>query len=329
MYIMTLIDLLKFAQHKRASDLHVSSGQPPILRIDGKIERIGNVVLNHELLAQFLDELLNSQQKELLFQQKSLDFGTEIFEVGRCRINVFLHQHGFALSIRLIPAYLPRLEDYASFNVLKRLADEAQGLILIVGATGSGKSTTLNALIDYINRLQAKHILMLEDPIEYTHSSQKSLVHQRELGAHVNAFSEGIKSALREDPDIILIGELRDTDSIRQALKAAETGHLVLATLHANGAAKALDRIIESFAKDEQTLIRLMLAESLLAIIHQNLISKPNGQGRLPIQEILLASPAIKNLIREHKIPQIEATMETSQELGMQTMAQALRKVGL
>jgi twitching motility protein PilT len=326
---MTLTDLLKFAQHKRASDLHISSGQPPLLRIDGKLERIGNVALSHEVLAGFLDELLNTQQKEQLFLQKYLDFGTEIFELGRCRINVFLHQKGFALSIRLILRQIPQLEDFASFVTLKRLTEEVQGLILIVGATGSGKSTTLAAMIDYLNRLHAKHIVMLEDPIEYTHSSQKSLTHQRELGTHVNSFAEGIKAALREDPDVILIGELRDQESIRYALKAAETGHLVFATLHANSAAKALDRLSSSFENSEQNLVRLMLSESLLAIIHQTLILKANGQGRMPVQEILLTSPAIKNLIREHKIPQIEATMETSQELGMQTLAQALRKVGL
>lgn len=326
---MTLIDLLKFAQHQRASDLHVSSSQPPMLRIDGKIERIGKVNLSHETLANFLDELLNAAQKEQLFKEKYLDFGTEIFELCRCRVNVFLHQHGFALSIRLISKDLPMLEDYASFNTYKRLAEEPKGLILIVGATGSGKSTMLAAMIDYLNRNHSKHIITLEDPIEYTHHSQKSLLHQRELGCHINSFADGIKAALREDPDIILIGELRDTESIRYALKAAETGHLVLATLHANSAAKALDRMISSFNSDEQTLMRLMLSESLLAIIHQTLIKRPNSQGRLPIQEILLASPAIKNLIREHKIPQIEATMETSQELGMQTMAQALKKVGL
>lgn len=324
---MTLSDLLTFAHHKRASDLHISSEQPPILRIDGKIERIGNVMLPHEVLIRFLDELLDAQQKEIFFQQKYLDFATEILKIGRCRINAFIHQQGFALAIRLVPDCLPHLEDYASFNTLKRMCEEAKGLILVVGATGSGKSTTLNALIDYINRAQTKHIIMLEDPIEYTHNTQKSLIHQRELGPHINSFAEGIKAALREDPDIILIGELRDAASIRQALKAAETGHLILATLHANGAAKALDRLVQSFAADEQNLIRLMLSESLLGIIHQTLIARPNGQGRLPIQEILLASPAIKNLIREHKIPQIEATMETSQELGMQTMAQALRKV--
>jgi twitching motility protein PilT len=325
---MNISDLLKFAQHKRASDIHISSGQAPILRIDGQIERIGSITLNHEILIGFLDELLNTQQKELLFRQKYFDFGITIADLGRCRINIFLHQNGLALSIRLIPAVLPHLEDYASFNTLKRMLEESQGLILIVGATGSGKSTTLNAMVDYLNRMHAKHIVMLEDPIEYTHTSQKSLVHQRELGNHVNSFSEGIKAALREDPDVIVIGELRDSDSIRYALKASETGHLVLATLHANGAAKALDRIIESFAVDEQTLIRLMLSETLLSVLHQNLMLSPNGQGRMPVQEILLASPAIKNLIREHKIRQIEASMETSQELGMQTMAQALKKLG-
>lgn len=323
-----LTDLIKFAQHKHASDLHISSNQPPMLRIDGNLERIGAVNLQHDMVVGFLDELLNTQQKELLFRQKYLDFGVNIQELVRCRVNIFLHQNGLALSIRLIAKHLPRLEDFSSFATLKRLLEQPQGLVLVVGATNSGKSTTLNAMIDYVNRLYAKHIIMLEDPIEYTHQTQKSLIHQRELQGHFNSFAEGIKACLREDPDVILIGELRDMESMRYALKAAETGHLVLATLHANGAAKALDRVIESFSADEQTLIRLMLSESLLGVIHQTLMLKSNGQGRLPIQEILLCSPAIKNLIREHKIPQIEATMETSQEMGMQTMAQALRKLG-
>lgn len=325
---MNLIDLVKFAQHRRASDLHLSSNQAPMLRIDGALERLGAVTLSHDILVGFLDELLNTQQKEVLFRQKYLDFGVQIPGLSRCRVNIFLHQNGLALSMRLIAAHLPKLEDYSSFVTLKRLLEQPQGLILIVGATNSGKSTTLNAMIDYLNRLHTWHIIMLEDPIEYMHTSHKSLIHQRELQHHFHHFSDGIKAALREDPDVLLIGELRDMDSMRYALKASETGHLVLATLHANGAAKALDRIIESFNSDEQTLIRLMLSESLLGIIHQTLMLRQNGQGRMPIQEILLASPAIKNLIREHKIPQIEATMETSQELGMQTMAQALKKLG-
>jgi twitching motility protein PilT len=325
---MNLIDLLNFAYHQHASDLHLSSEQAPLLRIDGKLERLGSIALTHDKVMTFINELLTEPQRSSFLTQKYLDFSLNFSTIGRCRVNIFLHQHGAALSLRLINAQLPQLEMYTNFLTFKRLLEADQGLILLVGSTGSGKTTTLNAMIDYLNRLQAKHVIMLEDPIEYVHTSQKSLIHQRELSTHIHSFADGIKSALREDPDVLLIGELRDREAMRYALQASETGHLVLATLHANGAAKALDRIIQTFSSDEQTLIRLLLAESLLGILYQTLVVKIHGQGRMPIQEILLASPAIKNLIREHKIPQIEASMETSQLLGMQTMAQALKKFG-
>ncbi len=324
---MNITQLLEITAKHQASDLHLGIGYPPTLRIQGQLQKLGSQALNEDEVTSICYQLTSPQQREILMQDLDLDFAYHLHEVGRFRVNIFTERRGFAIALRLIPEIIPSLTQYRNYTVLQTFLNKSQGLVLVTGATGSGKSTTLAALLEHLNQREALHAITLEDPIEFVYQGKRSLIHQREIGRDVKTFDQGLKAALREDPDLILLGELRDLESIRLALQAAETGHLVLASLHASSAAKAIDRLIDSFPGDEKNLIRMILAESLIGIAHQTLIPKKEGGSRDLVQEILINTPAIKNLIREHKIAQIEASMETSNHLGMKTLAQALREV--
>lgn len=322
---MNITQLLEICAKHQASDLHLSVGYPPILRVQGQLQKLGSQPLNEDQVTSFCYQLTTPEQREALTQVHDIDFAFHLHEVGRFRVNIFNERRGFALALRMIPERIPNLEEYENFETMRGLLQKKNGLVLITGATGSGKSTTLAAMIEYLNQRDSLHIITLEDPTEFIYQGKRSMIHQREIARDVKSFSQGLRAALREDPDVILLGELRDLDSIRLALQASETGHLVLASLHSSSAAKAIDRLIDSFPGDEKELIRTILSESLAGIIYQVLISPKEGGKRALIQEILINTPAIKNLIREHKIAQIEAAMETSSHLGMKTLAQAMR----
>jgi len=323
---MNITQLLEITAKHQASDLHVSVGYPPILRVQGQLQKLGSQALNEDQVTSICYQLTTPEQREKFSHERNLDFAYHLHDVCRFRVHIFTERRGFAIALRLIPEQIPDFTNYRNFETLRNLISQKSGLILLTGATGSGKSTTLAAMTEFFNQREALHIVSIEDPIEFIYQGKRSIIHQREVGHDVSDFSQGLRSALREDPDVIILGELRDLESIRLALQAAETGHLVLASLHANSAAKAIDRLIDSFPGDEKNLVRLILAESLLGIVHQNLVARKEGATRELIQEILINTPAVKNLIREHKIAQIEATMETSGHIGMKTMAQALRE---
>lgn len=322
---MNLTQLLELTVKHQASDLHLGTGYPPVLRIKGQLQKLDTPPLNTDEVTSICYQLTTPEQREKLITALDLDFTFHLHEVGRFRTNIFTENKGFGIALRLIPETIPELSNYKNFGIMRNLLTCKQGLFLITGGTGSGKSTTLAAITEFLNQRESLHILTLEDPIEFLYDGKRSIIQQREIGRDVKDFKEGLRAPLREDPDIILLGELRDLASIRLALQAAETGHLVLATMHANSAAKAIDRLIDSFPGEEKNLIRMILAESLHAILHQALITPKENQSRILVQEILINTPAVKNLIREHKIAQIEATMETSNHVGMKTFNQALR----
>lgn len=326
---MNITQLLELTAKHKASDMHLSVGYPPILRVEGNLQKLGSQILSEDQITSICYQLTSPDQREALTQELDLDFAFHLHDIGRFRVNIFSEQRGFALALRLIPEVIPELESYRNFDAMRSLLNKKNGLILVTGATGSGKSTTLAAMVEYLNQRESLHIITIEDPIEFLYQGKRSMIHQREVFHSVKTFNHGLRAALREDPDVILLGELRDLETIRLALQASETGHLVLASLHASSAAKAIDRLIDSFSGDEKTLIRMILSESLIGIFHQALLSPKEGSKRLLIQEILMNTPAIKNLIREHKLAQIEATMETSSHLGMKTMHQALREIGM
>lgn len=324
---MNITQLLEMTVFHRASDLHLSVGYPPMLRQNGRLQKINAPVLTPDDLTSFCYQLTPPELREQFFQKLDLDFAYQLHDVGRFRVNLFNEQRGIALVLRLIPETIPALNTYKHFEVMRKALSQPSGLVLVTGATGSGKSTTLAAMLEYLNQKEAFHIITLEDPIEFIYTGKRSLIHQREVRRDVLDFNRGLEAALREDPDIILVGELRDLSTIRLALQAAETGHLVLASLHTSGAAKSLDRLIDVFPGDEKELIRTILAEHLAAIFHQVLWSRTEQSARELVQEILINTPAIKNLIREHKIAQIEASMETSRQWGMQTLSQAMKEL--
>lgn len=319
---MNLEALLQEAIRRNASDLHLSVGAVPMVRVDGTLTCIDTAPLSLEHLTEYSNLLLPPKGGRLESTTDS-DYATDHPLAGRLRVNLYQDRLGPALALRFVPKTLPQLTNMLHFESMQKALSEPSGLLLVTGATGSGKSTTLAAMIHYLNQHQHYHIISLEDPIEFVHTNQKSLIHQREVGLHTPSFQQGLRSALREDPDIILVGELRDLETIRLALHAAATGHLVLASLHANSAAKSIDRLIDSFPGEEKNLISTILAESLTAVFHQVLYPGTEGRRQL-IQEIMINTPAIRHLIREHKIAQIEATMETSRHQGMITLNQAL-----
>lgn len=320
---MELSELLAFAVRSKASDLHLSSGMPPLIRIDGEIKRINVDSLSAEQVYTMLYDLMNDLQRKRFEEFFEADFSVGIPNIARFRVNVFNQLKGPSAAFRAIPTTISALEDINAPAVFATLAMKHKGLVLVTGPTGSGKSTTLAAMVNLINEQKRAHILTIEDPIEFIHTSKNCVINQRELHEHTLSFSAALRSALREDPDVILVGEMRDLETIRLALTAAETGHLVLTTLHTTSAAKSIDRIIDVFPGNEQSMIRSMLSESLEGVISQSLLAKPGG-GRVAAWEIMLGTPAIRNLIRENKVPQMYSVLQTSGALGMQTMDQCL-----
>lgn len=321
---MDIMQLLAFATKESASDVHISSGEPPMIRIHGDMRKIDMPPLMREDVHTVLYNILNDQQRKAYEEHYELDFAIAITGVGRFRVNAFLQNRGESIVFRTIPEKIPLLEQLNMPPIVAELTKKEKGLILLTGPTGSGKSTTLAAMLDLINREYKCHILTIEDPIEFVHKSKNSLVNQRELGSNTHSFANALRSALREDPDVILVGEMRDLETISLALTAAETGHLVLATLHTSSAPKTIDRIIDVFPAEQQQQIRTMLSESLQAVIAQQLIKRKEGLGRIAALEIMIGTPAVRNLIRENKIAQIPSALQTGRQHGMQTMDQAL-----
>lgn len=316
---MDIRDWLANGVRAGASDVHLSAGMPPLWRIDGALHAIPDApLLSTDVVHALLLPLLNPAQWAQLQQQRDADLACTFAGVGRCRLSVFYQQRGIAAVFRLIPTQLPTLAAIGISDTLRRIADLPQGLALITGPTGSGKSTTLAALIDDLNQREARHILTLEDPIEFIHTPARCLINQREITHDAASFASGLRAALREDPDIVLIGELRDLDSIRLALTAAETGHLVLATLHTRGAIAAIDRLIDVFPAEEKATVRTQLAGTLQAVVSQQLLARDGG-GRVAAHEVLWATSAIRNLIRENRSAQMLSVLQTGAALGMQT----------
>ncbi|QRN41238.1 MAG: PilT/PilU family type 4a pilus ATPase [Neisseriaceae bacterium] len=321
---MNIHELLVKIVQQKASDLHLSPGLPPKIRFLGDIKNLSHDCLTKEDMASILSAITTPSQKELLTKQLEIDFSISMEDLARFRVNVFHTNNGIAMAFRPISNKIMTLEDIDAPNIFKKIVSHPRGLILVTGPTGSGKSTTLAAMIDYINENTYQHILTIEDPIEFIHSSKNCLINQRELNQNTLSFENALRSAMREDPDIILIGEMRDLETIKLALTAAETGHLVLATLHTTGAAKSINRIVDVFPGSEKEMIRTMLSESLIAVISQTLIKKADASGRVAAHEIMISNPAIKNLIRENKIAQINSCIQTGSASGMQTLEQSL-----
>ena len=323
---MTLADLLDEAFRRGASDLHLSAGLPPLARCDGEVTALSpsaESLLDDEIMT-MLKTITTDAQLQTFVDNYDLDFAFQHSDRARCRVNVFRQTRGVGVAFRLIPAAIPNLRQLAAPPIVRSLCESPSGLVLVTGATGSGKSTTLAAMIDEINRSRRAHILTLEDPVEFVHAPNQSLINQREIGVHTRSFAGGLRAALREDPDIILVGEMRDLETIRLALTAAETGHLVFATLHTTSAAKTINRIVDVFGGDEKATARAMLSESLRAVVSQTLVKKADG-GRIAAFEVMVATPPIRNLIRKNETPQLYSAMQTGGEHGMQTMDQALR----
>jgi twitching motility protein PilT len=323
---MNISQLLQLAIERSASDLHLSAGLPPMLRIDGDLLPLDQPALQSNELQTVANTVLNETEHQQLMQNLEIDSAYALSENQRFRLNIFHQQGSLAAAFRVIPSQIPSLQQLNCPEIFVEFCRRSQGLILITGPTGSGKSTTLAALLNHINHTQRKHIISIEDPIEFIYHSQQCMIQQRQVHRDTLGFSVALRSALREDPDIISVGELRDLETIRLALTAAETGHLVLATLHTQSAAKTIDRLVDVFPGNEKELVRAMLAESLYAVISQMLLKKPQG-GRVAAQEILIATPAIRHLIRENKTAQICTVMQTGQAMGMCTMEQCVNQL--
>ena len=320
---MDITELLSFCHKQGASDLHLSAGQPPIIRIDGDIRRINLPSMDEKKVHEMIYDIMNDRQRKDYEKHFELDFSFEVPSVARFRVNAFNQNRGAGAVFRTIPSKVLGLDDLGMGSVFKNIASRPRGLVLVTGPTGSGKSTTLAAMMDYVNENRYQHILTIEDPIEFIHTPKKCLINQREVHRDTHSFSNALRSALREDPDIILVGEMRDLETIRLALTAAETGHLVFGTLHTTSAAKTVDRIIDVFPAEEKSMVRSMLSESLEAVIAQTLLKK-NGGGRVAAHEIMIGNAAIRNLIREDKIAQMYSAIQTGTSMGMQTLDQCL-----
>ncbi len=320
---MDVAELLAFSAKNNASDLHLSAGLPPMIRVDGDVRRINVPALDNKTVQNMLYDIMNDKQRKDFEEKLETDFSFEIPGLARFRVNVFNQNRGVGGVFRTIPSTILSLEELGCPEVFKDIAEYPRGIVLVTGPTGSGKSTTLAAMLDYKNNNEFGHILTLEDPIEFVHQSKKCLVNQREVHRDTLGFAEALRSALREDPDVILVGEMRDPETIGLALTAAETGHMVFGTLHTSSAAKTIDRIIDVFPAAEKEMVRSMLSESLRAVISQTLLKKVGG-GRIAAHEIMIGTPAIRNLIRENKIPQMYSAIQTGQAVGMQTLDQCL-----
>ncbi|MGC8504275.1 MAG: type IV pilus twitching motility protein PilT [Acidithiobacillus sp.] len=321
---MDITELLTFAVKNNASDTHVSAGLPPLLRINGDIKRLNVDSLDAKMVHALIYDIMNDAQRKWYEENLEIDFSIDLGGVARFRVNAFNQDRGPAAAFRTIPAKVLTLEDLNAPKVFKEIIDVPRGLVLVTGPTGSGKSTTLAAMVDDINVNRADHIITIEDPIEFLHTPKKCLINQREVGPHTHSFANALRSALREDPDVILVGELRDLETMRLALTAAETGHVVFATLHTSSAPKTVDRIVDSFPGGEKDMVRAMLSESLRAVISQTLLKTADGKGRVAAHEIMIANPAIRNLIRENKVAQMYSVIQTGQNQGMQTLDQCL-----
>ncbi|MBR9870001.1 twitching mobility protein [Marinobacter sp. JH2] len=320
---MDITELLAFSAKQGASDLHLSAGLPPMIRVDGDVRRINLPPMEHKEVHGLIYDIMNDKQRKDYEEFLETDFSFEVPGVARFRVNAFNQNRGAGAVFRTIPSKVLTMEDLGMGQVFKDIASVPRGLVLVTGPTGSGKSTTLAAMMDYINDTRYEHVLTIEDPIEFVHESKKCLVNQREVHRDTLGFNEALRSALREDPDIILVGELRDLETIRLALTAAETGHLVFGTLHTTSAAKTIDRVVDVFPAEEKSMVRSMLSESLQAVVSQTLMKKMGG-GRIAAHEIMIGTPAIRNLIREDKIAQMYSSIQTGGSLGMQTLDQCL-----
>lgn len=323
---MDITELLAFSVKNKSSDLHLSAGVPPMIRVDGDLRKINLPALEHHDVIKILYDVMNDRQRKEYEEFLETDFSIEIANLARFRVNVFNQARGAAAVFRTIPSTILSMEDLNLPPIFKEMASFSRGLVLVTGPTGSGKSTTLAAIIDYINSTRFEHILTVEDPIEFIHQSKKGLVNQREVHKDTHSFAAALRSALREDPDVILVGELRDLETIRLAMTAAETGHLVFGTLHTNSATKTINRIIDVFPAEEKSMIRSMLSESLQAVIAQSLLKKAGG-GRVAALEIMMCTGAIRNLIREDKVAQMYSSIQTGQAKGMQTLDQHLTEL--
>ena len=323
---MDITELLAFSVKQNASDLHLSAGVPPMIRVDGEMRKVNVPALTHKEVHTLIYDIMNDQQRKSYEEELETDFSFEIPDLARFRVNAFNQKRGSGAVFRTIPSRVLNLDELSAPDIFKEISDYPRGLVLVTGPTGSGKSTTLAAMIDYINDTRHDHILTIEDPVEFVHETKKSLINQREVFKDTHSFNAALRSALREDPDVILVGELRDLETIRLALTAAETGHLVFGTLHTTSAAKTIDRIIDVFPAEEKGMVRSMLSESLRAVISQSLLKK-NGGGRVAAHEIMLGIPAIRNLIREDKVAQMYSVIQTGMQHGMQTLDQCLKKL--
>ena len=323
---MDIAQLLTFGVKQGASDLHLSAGMEPMIRVDGDMRRINVPIMEHKEVHDMLYDIMNDKQRKDFDEFLETDFSFEIPKVARFRVNAFNHNRGAGGVFRTIPSKILSLEDLNAPKIFEDIAKTPRGIVLVTGPTGSGKSTTLAAIVNYINENDYGHILTVEDPIEFVHQSKRCLINQREVHRDTLGFNEALRSALREDPDVILVGEMRDLETIRLALTAAETGHLVFGTLHTSSAAKTIDRIVDVFPAAEKDMIRAMLSESLRAVISQTLLKK-NGGGRVAAHEIMIGTPAIRNLIRENKIAQMYSAIQTGQRDGMQTLDQNLKEL--
>jgi twitching motility protein PilT len=319
-----ITELLTFVVKNKASDLHLSSGLPPMIRVHGDIRRINLPAMEHKDVHAMIYDVMNDGQRKFYEEHLECDFSFAVPNLARFRVNAFVQQRGAAAVLRTIPSKILSLEDLKAPKIFAEIANQPRGIVLVTGPTGSGKSTTLAGMVNHINENEMGHILTIEDPIEFVHESKKCLINQREVGPHTLSFSNALRSALREDPDVILVGEMRDLETIRLAMSGAETGHLVFGTLHTSSAAKTVDRIVDVFPAEEKEMVRAMLSESLRAVISQSLLKTKDGSGRVAAHEIMIGTPAIRNLIRENKIAQMYSAIQTGQAVGMQTLDQNL-----